>query len=66
MRLVGLAKAPELNNTIGLVIGSADKKTGRFVVQLTANKREIGIKPDNLVVLTQTEVNEALGPSSKS
>lgn len=66
VRLVGLAKAPELNNTIGLVIGSADKKTGRFVVQLTANKREIGIKPDNLVVLTQTEVNEALGPSSKS
>jgi len=62
VKLVGLTKAPELNNAIALVMGTADRKTGRFPVQLLSDERQIGIKLANLVVLSQAEVQAALGP----
>lgn len=59
VRLMGLVNAPELNDTIALVVSSADRQTGRFKVQLTDSQREIGLKEKNMVVLTQAEIDAA-------
>lgn len=65
VKLVGLEKAPELNNTIGLVITSADnEETGRCVVELIDAQKEIRVKAKNLQVLNKDEIEEAVGSKS--
>jgi len=43
----GLNKAAEFNGKEGRIV-SFEEDTGRFVVQLTSNKRKISVKPGNL------------------
>lgn len=63
VKLVGLEKEPDLNNTLGLVVASADnEQTGRCVVQLVDEKREVNVKAANLKVLSKDEMEAALGP----
>jgi len=65
VKVCGLKTSAELNNSIGLVMAS-DNNTGRCVVQLTDTKKEIRIKPANLVVLSKDEIEQVLGQPSKS
>lgn len=67
VKVVGLEKSPELNNTIGVVLASADnEETGRCVVELLDSQREIRVKTKNLMVLSKEELEEATGEPSKS
>lgn len=63
VKLVGLQNSPELNNTHGLVISSADHdESGRVVVQLIDEKRELRIKAANLEVLDREATEALMGP----
>lgn len=62
VKLVGLQKTPELNNTIGLVLAAADEG-GRCVVQIYEGQREVRIKATNLEVLSKEEKEAAMGPA---
>jgi len=65
VRLVGLQKAPELNNTVGLVLASAvNEDTGRCVVQLLDSQKDIRVKAQNLVILSKDEIQALIGVKS--
>ncbi len=50
VELCGLKNRPQLNGTLGRVVGAVDESTGRCAVQVDGSREPLALKPQNLSV----------------
>eukprot|EP00930_Biecheleria_cincta_P056334 TRINITY_DN42480_c0_g1_i1.p1 TRINITY_DN42480_c0_g1~~TRINITY_DN42480_c0_g1_i1.p1 ORF type:complete len:117 (+),score=18.76 TRINITY_DN42480_c0_g1_i1:44-352(+) len=52
VRIVGLAKKPELNNRLGAILGPVDLESSRWPVKLQDDGKLIAVRRQNLELVT--------------